>query len=251
MVMYKNFCLLSYSFWIFFIFFPQTAWSQSSLIDSVLKSRQSVVHIKALREEIRALDKKKPVLNSKTGRISMAQKAITASLQKTGAGVIITTSGLIVTNFHTIQLAQKLSVRLFDGKSVGGKIVHMMPEHDLALIKIDPPYPLTPIRFANSDNVRLGDEVVNIGSSKMLKETLSGGKITGLGKMKPEKRAYGEYIELIQVNLNLYQGDSGGPLLNKHGHLIGMMAAKLKTKNRASFAIPSNKIKKLYINYVK
>ena len=92
---------------------------------------------------------------------------------------------------------------------------------------------------------------IHIGNSDFWNESLVSGKITGLVGARLARNRKNKIVELIRVNITVYKGDSGGPLLDKNGHLIGLMAAKLKNKERMSLAIPSNKIKKLYLDFVK
>ena len=231
-------------------FFPDKAFSQESLIETALKARQSIVTVKARTTIAHKSPKASAAIDPQSGRMIVAQRVRAARFEQNGAGVIINPSGLIVTNLHIVRGAQKLGVRLFDNTSVGAKIVHLMPKHDLALIKIDPPYPLTPIEFVDSNTAQLGDQVINIGSSELLKETISGGRIIGLGTSTLSGDQNRKNVELIKVNMNLYKGDSGGPLLDKQGRFIGMIAAKLQHTDRAVFAIPSNKIKILYLDFV-
>jgi len=77
-------------------------------------------------------------------------------------------------------------------------------------------------------------------------DVISGGIVTGLGK-----KGASHINDVIMVNLNMYRGDSGGPLFNRDGHLIGMIAAKITSKERVTLVIPSNKIHELYYDYIK
>ena len=223
----------------------------NSVIDTVMKEKESLVAVYALGVPAFGSPHSSVAIDPKTGRMLVASSLKTAQLTQKGAGVIIRADGFIVTNIHTIQGAQRIAIELHDGRRVGAQVIHFLPKHDLALLKINPPYPLRPIAFEDSNTVQLKDEVINIGSSDLLKETLSAGIVIGLGtsSISPEQKQ--KSVELIEVNINLYKGDSGGPLLNKEGKLIGMIVAKLHNKNRSAFAIPSNKIKKLYLDYIK
>lgn len=203
---------------------------QSSTIESAQKIQPSIVSIHAVQF----------LINSK---ISPNR------INKKGAGVIVSPDGMIVTNFHTVQGADQLGVRLHNNKIISAKIIQLIPEEDLALIKMDYPLSLTPITLADSDQLNVGDTVLHIGHSFLLDGTISQGRITGLGTSLKAKKLGLNETAVIRVNLNLYQGDSGGPLLNQQGQLIGMTAAKDVTKNRTSYAIPANKIKNILLNY--
>jgi S1-C subfamily serine protease len=231
--------------------FPLYTQAKPSLLEKVISARESIVHVHAITRIIAPVGQQKAVLDPKTGRILIARIVPALTEEKKGAGVIITSSGLIVTNIHTIQDSQKIAVILHDGTTLGARVLYMNPEHDLALLKIDPPHPLRPIEFADSDEAKIRDKIINIGSSDILDETISEGAINGLGILKPKENKEKPSVEFIKININLYKGDSGGPLLNAEGKLLGIIVAKLHHKNRATFAIPSNKIKKLYFDYMK
>ena len=222
------------------IFLPTNAAAGDSVIESAIKARRSIVHIFAFQTQFFGSARASALLDPASGKMLIARNMKTLHAQKMGAGVIIDPAGMVVTNLHTVKFATELAVVLHDGTVLSGKILHLLPEHDLVLVKIDPPSPLEAIPFADSDAVQLGDAVINIGSSELLKETISGGRITRLGTIDTPD---GPKVELIQVNIDLYKGDSGGPLLNREGALIGMIAAKLKNQNKATLAIPANKIK--------
>ena len=235
---------------LFNICYSTKACGQTSLIASALESKKSLVHITALQFAIKKSPHTSAALDPRTGRIIIAQKVIAAQASKTGAGVIISCDGLIVTNLHTVKGAEKIAVHLFNSRLTSAKVLHILPKHDLALLKIDAGFPLTPIEFADSNHVKLRDEVIVIGNSKFLKETLSGGRVIGIGTSHLIKNKNLKSIELIEINIDLHKGDSGGPLLDRQGRLIGMIAAELRAK-QSSFAIPSNKIKKLYLDFIK
>ncbi len=198
------------------------AQTPDSLIATVMQSEESFVQIKALRPP---------------------------NIENNGAGVIISPDGFIVTNLHVVVYAERVVVYLSNKTAAPAKIVKLMPDEDLALLKIEPPFPLKPIGLADSDHVRLGDAVINIGNSALLRDTISGGKVWRLGTLPDDAGL--PMVEFIVVNMNLYGGDSGGPLLNSDGQLIGMIMAKYHNRDRAAIAIPSNKIKKLYLASLK
>lgn len=227
---------------LFILCLPLKSHARDSLIDVVTQANESLVTVKAFRTEIGGASAA-VARDPKTGRILVARRAKAAQLSKQGAGVIIHPKGYIVTNLHTVKGAQKVGVALHNGKVLSARILELLPENDLALLMIDPPFDLKPIPIANSDRVRLGDEVINIGNSELLNRTISGGVVYRLGTVPNPDGS--KSVELIQANMNLYKGDSGGPLLDKQGRLIGMIAAKYRSHEKATLAIPSNKIKKL------
>ncbi len=234
-------------FYIIFTFQYSYCYDNSA-IDTILKSNKSIVGITALRTEVRKSPKASAAIIPAAGRILIGRKIRTAYAAKQGAGVIVSNDGLIVTNFHTIRMTSIIKVKLPDHRVVNARIIHIMPKNDLALIKVSSSLQLTPIKFANSDTVHIGERVFNIGHSALLNHTISEGRVTGIA-IAPST-GIKKSVELIKVNINIYKGDSGGPLLNEQGLLIGMMAAKIKNHYHASLAIPSNKIKKLFMDFM-
>ena len=232
---------------LFFLICPAVVWADpsDSMIEKIQEAEKSVVHIQAAGGSILKSPQARAAINPHTGQIIVARGIKTAEIKRSGTGVIINAEGMIVTNFHTIQYAQTILVTFFSGESIPAKIVHMIPQSDLALLKVDPPFPLRPIILADSNKVELGDDVVDIGGSRVLYHVLSGGRIIGLAKNNLTQA-----VEFIKVNIDLYKGDSGGPLLNRQGELVGMIMAEIKNKDKSTLAIPSNKIKILYLDFI-
>ncbi|MDP8213343.1 MAG: S1C family serine protease [Candidatus Zapsychrus exili] len=234
---------------IFLTFNACALYAQDSLIERILSVRESIVHIKAIQTNIYKNPQASAAINPKTGKIVVSQRARRAYSQKKGAGIILNNEGLIVTNLHTIRGAEKITVEFFNEKVLSAKVVKLMSKHDLALLKVEADFNLKPIKFYDSNNIKLKDKVIHISSSEILNNTISSGIIRGLGTstIKNSKPA----VELIKISINMYKGDSGGPILNEDGQLIGIIVAKQRKKQRVSFAIPSNKIKKLYLHFIK
>ncbi|MCA9409473.1 MAG: serine protease [Candidatus Omnitrophica bacterium] len=231
-----NYCVL------FFLSLSATpVFAQTSFIDQLLHSQKSLVSIRALKTQIYGQQQTEAAIDKKSGKILVAEKAKASLAEKNGAGVIIDPSGLIVTNLHVIYGADKIAVIFHNQTQVSAQVVELNPAADLALLKVKPPFHLEAVSFADSNRVRLRDEIINIGHSELLHKTISGGKISGIGTRDGRGN-----IELIQVNMNLYKGDSGGPLFDHNGRLIGMITAKNFAKDKTSYAIPSNKIRELY-----
>ncbi len=201
---------------------------QASLIMNIQSIEPSLVEIKTVYAR---------TLQTKNGHAAIA------SYERYGAGIIIDPSGIIVTNTHIIRNAPHIYVGLSNGKSFEAKLLYAS-EADFSFLKIDSPYPLKAVPWANSSQSQLGESIIALGSSEYNHQSILGGEITSLIK----SMSSGD-TELIEVNLNLYQGDSGGPILDKQGHLLGLIMAKRKTEDRKSYAIASNKIRQEYLKY--
>ena len=161
----------------------------------------------------------------------------------TGSGVIIDQQGHVLTNYHVVKGADKISITLADGTEVEGKIAGTDPENDLAVVQFDPHgKALTTVPFGNSTTLRVGQKVLAIGNPFGLDRTLTRGVVSGLAR--PLQTEDGYLIrETIQTDAAINPGNSGGPLLNSHGELVGINSA-IKSPSGASagigFAIPVN-----------
>ncbi|HET6450230.1 MAG TPA: trypsin-like peptidase domain-containing protein, partial [Spirochaetia bacterium] len=166
----------------------------------------------------------------------------------TGSGVIIDQQGHVVTNFHVVSGADKISITLADGSIQEGTVVGTDPENDLAVVKFNPKgRALTTVSFGDSDSLRVGMKVLAIGNPFGLDRTLTRGIVSGLAR--PLQTEQGFMIrETIQTDAAINPGNSGGALLNSHAELIGINTA-IKSPSGGSagvgFAIPSGTVKRI------
>ncbi|MEG9545085.1 Do family serine endopeptidase [Mannheimia sp. HC-2023] len=159
-----------------------------------------------------------------------------------GSGVIINAEkGYIITNNHVIDNADKMTVKLEDGREFNAKLVGSDPLSDVALIQIENPKNLTEIKFADSDKLQVGDFTVAIGNPFGLGQTVTSGIVSALGRSTGKlDEGYENYI---QTDAAVNQGNSGGPLINLQGELIGINTAIISPSGGnagIAFAIPSN-----------
>lgn len=159
-----------------------------------------------------------------------------------GSGVIIDSKqGLVLTNNHVIDKADKISVTLHDGRQLNAELVGTDPESDVAIIRI-PGTHLTQLPIADSSQLRVGDFVVAIGSPFGLSQTVTSGIVSALGR---SGLGIEKYENFIQTDASINPGNSGGALVNLRGELIGMNTAILAPTGGnvgIGFAIPSNVI---------
>lgn len=157
-----------------------------------------------------------------------------------GSGVIVRPDGYILTNNHVVEDADELTVEMFDGRTVPGKIVGTDPQTDLAVIKIDLPG-LRAATLGNSDEIQVGDWVLAIGSPFGLDQTVTAGIISGKNRVQQIIDDGNGFEDFLQTDAAVNPGNSGGPLVNLRGELIGINTAILsRTGANAgiSFAIP-------------
>ena len=166
----------------------------------------------------------------------------------TGSGVIIDQDGHVLTNYHVIKGADKISITLADGTEVDGKVTGVDPENDLAVVQFNPKgKALSTIPFGNSSTLRVGMKVLAIGNPFGFDRTLTTGIVSGLAR--PLQTEDGYLIrETIQTDAAINPGNSGGPLLNSRGELIGINSAIYSPSGASAgvgFAIPVNTAKRI------
>ncbi|MGJ0154323.1 S1C family serine protease [Streptomyces sp. CH8.1] len=205
----------------------------------------------------------------------------TGSGQGTGSGIVLTADGEIATNNHVVDGATEIQVTMSDGKKYPAKIVGTDPDKDLALIKLQGASGLKPARLGDSGSVKVGDQVVAIGSPDGLTGTVTSGIVSALNRevkvpkseqSSPQGRQQGEdswpfsfggrqfngntgsdttSYKALQTDASLNPGNSGGALVNMNGEIVGMPSAIYSPSSGGSaagsvglgFAIPVDTIK--------
>ena len=165
-----------------------------------------------------------------------------------GSGFVITDDGYILTNYHVIEDASSIKVSFIDGSSYDAELVGGESENDIAVLKIDAAG-LTPVVIGDSDNVKVGEQVVAIGNPLgELTYSMTSGIISA--KDRSITMENGEVMNMIQTDTAINSGNSGGPLFDMYGQVIGITSAKLSGSSSSSatieglgFAIPINDVK--------
>ncbi|QGV79837.1 S1C family serine protease [Streptomyces ficellus] len=232
------------------------------------------------------------VSRSGTGTVAGVARAVSPSIveisattgngKSTGSGVIITADGEIVTNNHVVAGASEVTVRLSDGKTYTAEVVGTDPGKDLALIKLRGASGLKAATLGDSGTVRVGDEVVAIGSPEGLTGTVTSGIVSALDRdvtvSKEEDRGQRQQADpdqgwpfeyggqrfngdtgdsrttykAIQTDASLNPGNSGGALINMNGEIIGINSAMYSPSSATGstagsvglgFAIPIDTVK--------
>ena len=165
-----------------------------------------------------------------------------------GSGVIIRPDGYIVTNNHVVQNATEVKVTLNDDRTFDAKIIGTDPVTDVAILKVDAT-DLPTIPFGDSDELRLGEWVIAIGSplSYNLRSTITAGIVSAKGRSMPNTTGEFKIESFIQTDAAVNPGNSGGALVNKKGELVGINTAIISqtgSYSGYSFAVPSNIVKK-------
>jgi serine protease Do len=153
-----------------------------------------------------------------------------------GTGFIIDADGFILTNHHVIEGADRVMVRLADGRTLRAEEIGSDPDTDIALIKISAARPFRFAPLGNSDTLRVGEWVVAIGNPLAYEHTVTVGVVSFLGR-KLFDRSLDRYI---QTDAAINFGNSGGPLINARGEVIGINAAISSRASNIGFAVPIN-----------
>jgi serine protease Do len=170
-----------------------------------------------------------------------------------GSGFIVDPKGYIITNYHVIEKADKIYVKLAtdpENEDMGrpARVIGFDKATDLAVIKIDTSAPLPTVSLGNSDNVHVGDWVEAIGSPFALAQTVTAGIISAKNRTI-EPGASGQFQHFIQTDAAINPGNSGGPLLDMNGEVIGVNTA-IYTQSGGyqglGFAMPSNTVVSVY-----
>jgi serine protease Do len=163
-----------------------------------------------------------------------------------GSGVIINKEGYILTNNHVVANADSIEVELYDGTKQEAKLIGADSSTDLAVIKIDPTSDMKYAKLGDSDNIKVGQWVVAIGSPRGFDWTVTAGIVsakhrTGIGALGPTG-----YEDFIQTDASINPGNSGGPLIDLKGEVIGINSLIISASQGSEgmgFAIPSNMAK--------
>ncbi|MBD2778845.1 HhoA/HhoB/HtrA family serine endopeptidase [Iningainema tapete] len=160
-----------------------------------------------------------------------------------GSGFIIDKSGLILTNAHVVDKADKVTVRFKDGRSFEGKVQGVDEITDLAVVKINTGGDLPVAPLGSSGNVQVGDWAIAVGNPLGLDNTVTLGIVSTLRRSSRDVGINNKRLEFIQTDAAINPGNSGGPLLNGQGEVIGINTAIRGDATGIGFAIPIDKAK--------
>ncbi|MFL6577469.1 MAG: trypsin-like peptidase domain-containing protein, partial [Povalibacter sp.] len=217
---------------------PDTVEPRRSFADAVSRAAPAVVNIYTDRE-IKTQVKPTPLRPMYEQNLPSFRRRVESSL---GSGVIVDSSGHIVTNHHVIQDATEIRVQLADGRVASPKVVGTDADTDLAVLLIDvPDMPVMPL--GRSDQLRAGDVVLAIGNPLGLSQTVTQGIVSAMGRGGLRLATFADFI---QTDAAINFGNSGGALINTEGELIGIntavLAQQLGTEG-IGFAIPVNLVR--------
>jgi len=225
------------------------AASVGSYHDAVRRATPSVVNI-FTSKEIRS--PRHPLLNDPVFRRFFGDQA-PAEAQRAaslGSGVIVSSSGYLLTNHHVVEAADEIEVALPDGKKLLAKVVGNDPETDLAVLRVNAEN-LPAITFGSSDALRVGDVVLAIGNPFGVGQTVTAGIVSALGRTG---LGINTFENFIQTDAAINPGNSGGALVDAGGSLVGINTAIFSRSGGSmgiGFAIPVSTAKMVLEQIVK
>ncbi|MFA6928906.1 MAG: trypsin-like peptidase domain-containing protein [Lentisphaeria bacterium] len=161
-----------------------------------------------------------------------------------GSGVIVDPAGLVITNYHVVQRAGSIEIRLWNGKSYQAVLVGYDQPNDLCLLRLTGDFSgseaLTSANFARSEDLLLGETVISIGNPFGLEHSVSSGVLSAFNRSLSEGSI--SFSDIIQTDAAINPGNSGGPLINLDGDLIGINLAIRQDAQGIGFAIPLARI---------
>ncbi len=195
------------------------------------------------------------VSNLRYARVGFFSFDVTEVPAGTGSGFVWDSDGTIVTNFHVIQDADRITVSFKNGKSLPAKLVGFDQRKDIAVlrVKVDTLRNIGKILMADSSKILVGQKAIAIGSPFGLDQTLTEGVISALGRSIP---GFGGTTirDMIQTDASINPGNSGGPLLDSRGYLLGMNTMIFSESGSSAgigFALPANTINRIVTQIIK
>jgi serine protease Do len=167
-----------------------------------------------------------------------------------GSGVIVSSDGYIITNYHVVKDADEIKVLMSNKKEYTGKVIGSDAKTEISVVKIEAKG-LPTVPWGNSDKLEVGDLVLAVGNPYGLNQTVTMGIVSALGRANV---GIADYEDFIQTDAAINPGNSGGALVNARGELVGINTAIYSTTGGyqgIGFAIPSNMVKSVMNSLIK
>ncbi len=223
---------------------PNMANPSSFVTAAVDRVGPAVVRIDTERTITRRIDPlfEDPAFRRFFGNDAFSQLPQERHLRGQGSGFIIDRSGIILTNAHVVDQADKVTVLLKDGRTFQGQVQGADEVTDLAVVKIDgKDLPTAPL--GDSNQVKVGDWAIAVGNPLGLDNTVTLGIVSTLQRSSAQVGIPDKRLDFIQTDAAINPGNSGGPLLNSQGDVIGINTAIRPDAMGIGFAIPVNQAK--------
>ena len=161
-----------------------------------------------------------------------------AGTEGSGSGFVYASDGIVVTNHHVVDGADRIQVRMHDGTRYDARVLGSDAATDLAVLELDGARDLPALRLGDSSELRVGDWVVAIGNPMGLDHSASVGILSGRGRGSLGLYA-DSYLDFLQTDADIAPGSSGGPLFDLRGAVVGITTA-VAANSHTGFAIPAS-----------
>src|SRR5215510_2648241 len=220
----------------------------ASFAEIARRVEPAVVNIETTQTQIDISEKDEDKEDQSSGNdlLDMFRRRPRTPTRGVGSGFIVNPKGYILTNYHVIQDAARITVGLQSGEKYRGTVVGFDPETDVAVIKIDSPKDLPTVTLGDSNAAQVGDWVLAMGSPFGLDQTVTAGIIS---KKERESPFFNVFQRFLQTDAAINRGNSGGPLVNMRAEVIGMnsqIATSTGDYNGIGFALPANETNFVY-----
>lgn len=160
-----------------------------------------------------------------------------------GSGVVIDSTGIVLTNAHVVEGAHQIRATFADGRAFDAVTLGLAPELDLAVLRLDGASGLVAVEIGTSEGLMLGEPTIAIGNPLGLGHTVTTGVVSAVHReLQTERRVYQDFI---QTDASINPGNSGGPLLDARGRMIGINTAVRRDGQNIGFAIPVDRAMKV------
>lgn len=220
----------------------------ASFAEIARRVEPAVVNIETTQAQIddSEKDEDKEDQSSNNPLLDMFRRQQRRPARGVGSGFIVSPKGYILTNYHVIEDAARITVGLQSGEKYRGTVIGVDSETDVAVIKIEAPKDLPTITLGDSNAAQVGDWVLAMGSPFGLDQTVTAGIIS---KKERESPYFNVFQRFLQTDAAINRGNSGGPLVNMRGEVIGMnsqIATSTGDYNGIGFALPANETNFVY-----
>lgn len=236
--MYKNLSICSVVL-IFFCSMPQAALPDFS--DLVKDVSPSVVKINTVSVSEKRSSQQMDDIFRELFEYGSPPRPPAKKIRSSGSGFVISRDGYILTNHHVVNEATEIQVLFSDRSEYQATVIGSDRRSDLALLKIEA-MNLDALTFADSDNLKVGEWVLAIGSPFGLDYSVTAGIVSAKGRSLPTEQGE-NYVPFIQTDVAINPGNSGGPLFNLEGNVVGINSQIFSRSGGSiglSFSIPSN-----------
>ena len=220
----------------------------ASFAEIARRVEPAVVNIETTQAQIEFTEKDEDKEDSSNNNplLDMFRRQPRRPTRGVGSGFIVSPSGYILTNYHVVEDAARITVGMQSGEKYRGEVVGFDPETDVAVIKIAVQKDLPVVTLGDSNAAQVGDWVLAMGSPFGLDQTVTAGIIS---KKERESPYFNVFQRFLQTDAAINRGNSGGPLVNMRGEVIGMnsqIATSTGDYNGIGFALPSNETNFVY-----